>query len=80
VRDVFDLRASANLTAPLVPISFPELSENIHKGATSLLPLRFSEVRDVFALSASHNLTAPLVKILLSERCENEMKQKAYYS
>jgi hypothetical protein len=60
VRVVFDLSASDNLRAPLVPIAFPVLSE--HKAKTNLLLwlsrtklLRSSVLRDVLDLSPSAN-------------------------
>jgi hypothetical protein len=57
VRDVFNLSASDNSIAPLLPISLTVSSENETK--QRVLHLRSSEVRDVFDLGASDNLRTP---------------------
>jgi hypothetical protein len=71
---VFDLSASNNSIAPVVPILLPIQSENEMK--QKVLLLRLSEVRDEFDLSASDNSIAPSLSMLLSSWSEYEMKQQ----
>jgi hypothetical protein len=75
MRVEFDLSASANLAAPLLPNLLPVQSQN-EMEEPSMLQLRSIEVRDVFDLSTSDNILIPFLPISQTVFSENEMKQQ----